>query len=259
MAWWTIPIGVALGIAVGAMGGGGSILTIPVLVYLVGQSPAAATTGSLVIVGLTSLTGMVPHLRAGSVRVGKAVTFGALGIVGAFAGSLASARVPGHVLLTAFAALLLIVATLMLKRRRHQMRVGSNGAQHHTTPAPRPLAVVAAATGVGLLTGFFGVGGGFAIVPALMLVLGMSMPVAVGTSLLVVVINSLTALASRGHGLARLDWPVIALFSIAAMAGSLIGAWLSTKTDHNTLTLAFAILLYAVALYTAVMNVPAFF
>lgn len=201
---------------------------------------------------------MIPHLRAGCVRVGKAVTFGALGIVGAFLGSLASARVPGHVLLTAFAALLLIVATLMLQRRKSQMRIARDDTAQEVAREPKPVAVVAAATGVGLLTGFFGVGGGFAVVPALMLVLGMSMPVAVGTSLLVVAINSITALASRGPGLATLDWPVIALFSIAAMAGSLVGAWLSERANRHTLTLAFAILLYAVAAYTAVVNVPAF-
>ncbi|WP_226913271.1 sulfite exporter TauE/SafE family protein [Gephyromycinifex aptenodytis] len=259
MAWWIVPIGMVLGVIVGALGGGGSILAIPVLVYLLGQSPAAATTGSLVIVTLTSIAGLAAHLRSGCVRVGTALAFGGLGVVGAFLGSLAATRVDGQVLLSAFCVLLFVVATLMVRRRHRATCAERAGKAPSALSRARPLSVFAAATGVGALTGFFGVGGGFAIVPALTLVLGMSMPVAIGTSLLVIILNSATALIARAPSLPQLDWPLIGVFSLAAMTGSILGAWTSKRTNRHTLTLAFAILLYAVALYTGAQTIPAWF
>ena len=184
MSLLAIPLGLLIGLTLGALGGGGSILTVPVLVYALGQDPRAATTSSLLIVGTASLFALIPHARAGHVRVGQGLLFGALGTAGSFAGSALSARVPPQVLLTAFAALMLVVAALML--RHHE-----TGEQHERATEPiirfRPFAcdcalvgkVLLTATAVGLLTGFFGVGGGFALVPAL--VLGYPLPVAVAT------------------------------------------------------------------------------
>ncbi|WP_246012288.1 sulfite exporter TauE/SafE family protein [Myceligenerans xiligouense] len=264
----TLPIGLVVGIALGALGGGGSILTVPALVYLLGLDPRSATTGSLVIVGITALIGVVPHLRAGRVRLGQGVVFGLLGVGGAFAGSLLSTTVPGDVLLVAFAVLMLVVAVMMTRRRRAAARNGGvSPAEAGTRTAPmlalRPfrcacrvaVVLVATATAVGLLTGFFGVGGGFAVVPALVLALRLPMPVAVGTSLVVITINSASSLVARLGQDVTLDWGVIAAFSAAAVAGTLVGARVVSRVRPDRLNLAFTVLLVAVALYTAAGSV----
>ncbi len=111
-----VPLGLVIGLALGALGGGGSILTVPALVYVLGQDPRAATTSSLLIVGVTSLIALVPHARGGRVRFGQGLLFGALGTAGSVLGSALSSRVAPEVLLTAFAGLMLVVAALMLRR-----------------------------------------------------------------------------------------------------------------------------------------------
>jgi len=249
---WVIPLGLVVGLALGSLGGGGSIMTVPALVYLLGQTPAAATTGSLIIVGLTALIGAVPHYRRGRVHLLGGIAFGVVGIAGSFAGSRLAAGVPSAVLLTAFAALMLVVAVLMWRRLRR-----TPTASVSSVARIRPVPLVLAATGVGLLTGFFGVGGGFAVVPALVLALGLEMPTAVGTSLVVIALNSASALASRlGNGVS-LDWAVVGGFALFAIAGSLLGARVTERVSARTLTRAFVVMLVAVAAYMAVANVPA--
>ncbi|MGE9808891.1 sulfite exporter TauE/SafE family protein [Janibacter sp. G1551] len=259
MTPFVLPAGLLIGLALGALGGGGSILTVPALVHLVGQDPRVATTGSLVIVGITSLIALVPHARRGNVRVGQGLAFGALGTAGSFAGSFASRQVSPAVLLGAFSLLMLLVAGLMV-RRALSGRAAAAGADDagpmlslhpFACACPRVLKVLVTATAVGLLTGFFGVGGGFALVPALVLALSFPVPVAVGTSLLVIAVNSATALIARTSGGITLDWSVIVLFTAAAIAGSLIGGRVAAKVAPRHLTLAFAGLLVVVALYTA--------
>ncbi|WP_295699706.1 sulfite exporter TauE/SafE family protein [Lapillicoccus sp.] len=276
MSLLAILLGALIGLSLGALGGGGSILTVPALVYALGQSPRTATTSSLLIVGLTALIAVVPHARAGRVRLGQGLVFGALGTAGSFAGSALSSRVPPQVLLTAFAALMLVVATLMLRRSR-----GSKSSDQTTntsdptgalTPTgapmftlrpftcicPRVAKVVATATAVGLMTGFFGVGGGFVLVPALVLALSFPMPVAVGTSLLVIAVNSATALTARvSSGSTHLDRPLITTFTGAAVIGSLLGGQIAGRAHPRHLTRAFALLLVAVAAYTAARSIPA--
>ncbi len=248
---WVIPLGLLVGIALGSLGAGGSILTVPALVYLLDQSPAAATTASLVIVGLTSLVGMTSHHRKGNVRFGRGVAFGVLGILGSFVGARLAVGIPADWLMTAFAVLMLAVAVLMWRRQRRSPQAVPT--EEH---AIRPVRLVLAATGVGLLTGFFGVGGGFAVVPALVLVMGLSMPAAVGTSLLVIVLNSASALAFRlGNGVA-LDWAVIGGFTVFAVIGSLIGTRITSRVSHRTLTRAFIVMLVLVAGYMAVQSIP---
>lgn len=301
-----IPAGLLIGLSLGALGGGGSILTVPALVYLLHQQPHAATTGSLLIVGITALAGTAAHWRAGRVRAAQGVTFGVLGVAGSYAGTRLSASISPGLLLTLFAVLMLAAAAAMLRSRRRPadrpapgtavMAAGSppaaggpvrmafatpaGGAPALTldrpavaAPGPRPAAaagkarssasparraarVAAAATGVGLLTGFFGVGGGFVIVPALVLVLGFEMPAAVGTSLLVISINSAAALAARLGGGVRLDWPLLGVFTLAALAGALAGNRVASRVSASRLTAAFTALLIAVALYTLARSLP---
>lgn len=301
-----IPAGLLIGLSLGALGGGGSILTVPALVYLLHQRPHAATTASLLIVGITALAGMAAHWRAGRVRVAQGITFGVLGIAGSYAGTRLSASIRPELLLTLFAGLMLVAATAMVRRRRRpvgepapgtavasggpppaggadRMTVPASagktravtldrpappasgpraeaaaGARRSSTPAAwRALKVAAAATCVGLLTGFFGVGGGFVIVPALVLVLGFGMPTAVGTSLLVISVNSAAALGARlGEGL-HLDWPLIGVFTLAALAGTLGGNRIASRVSASRLTAAFTVLLIAVAAYTLARSLPA--
>ena len=268
MSPFIVPVALLVGVVLGALGGGGSILTVPALVYLLGQEPAAATTGSLIIVGTTTLIGAVPHLRAGRVRLGQGVVFGTLGVGGAYLGSRLSVTVDPDLLLAAFAVLMLVVAGLMTRRRRAGRRGGADDAapgRERAVVGLRPvrcdcralLVLVAAATGVGLLTGFFGVGGGFAVVPALVLALRLPMPVAIGTSLVVIAINSASALGSRLGQRVELDWAVIGTFTAIAVVGSLLGARLVSRVRPARLELAFTVLLVAVALYTAARSVPA--
>jgi uncharacterized protein len=298
-----IPAGLLIGLSLGALGGGGSILTVPALVYLLHQRPHTATTASLLIVGITALAGMAAHWRAGRVRAVQGITFGVLGVAGSYAGTRLSASIRPDLLLTLFAGLMLVAATAMLRRQRRsagqsgpavaaaasgsplpgtgpdRMTVPASAGKTRTvtldrlappasgrrtearrsgTPAARrALKIAAAATGVGLLTGFFGVGGGFVIVPALMLALGFEMPAAVGTSLLVISVNSAAALGARlGEGV-HLDWPLIGVFTLAALGGALAGNRVASRVSASRLTAAFTVLLIAVAAYTLSRSLPA--
>jgi len=264
-----VPLGLLVGLTLGALGGGGSILTVPALVYVLGQDPRTATASSLLIVGISSVFALVPHARAGRVRLGQGLVFGVLGTAGSLAGTALGAFVAPQVLLTSFAGLMLVVATLMLRRA---LRRGPEGGPDDRSSEPiltlRPLAcacprlakVVVTATVVGLITGFFGVGGGFVLVPALVLALAFPMPVAVGTSLLVMAVNSATALAARtSSGETHLNWPVIATLTAAAIGGSLLGGRIARRVEPRRLAMTFGVLLVAVALYTAARSIPALF
>jgi len=301
-----IPAGLLIGLSLGALGGGGSILTVPALVYLLHQQPRATTAGSLLIVGTTALAGMAAHWRAGRVRVVQGITFGVVGVAGSYLGSRLSAGIHPDLLLTLFAVLMLVAATAMLRRRRSAaeprpaettdvssgpLPAGAPGRSATplsdgrtrtvtmrrpapTVPGPGPeaavgeregraltarraLKVATAATGVGLLTGFFGVGGGFVIVPALVLALGFEMPAAVGTSLLVISVNSFAALGARLTGGVHLDWPLVGVFTLAALAGTLGGNRVASSVSASKLTTAFTILLVVVAAYTLARSLPA--
>ena len=265
-----VVAGVLVGITVGALGAGGSILTVPALVYLLGQDPRAATTGSLIVVGTTTLIGFLPHARHGHVRLGQGLIFGALGVGGAYLGSVLSTSVSPTVLLAAFAVLMLIVAGLMVARRRAAARAArgqaapvEDGGRPILTLRPLHLdgraagALLITATGVGLLTGFFGVGGGFAVVPALVLALRMPMVVAVGTSLVVITVNSVTALVSRIGQDVELDWTVVGVFTAVAVIGGLLGSRITARVSPLRLNDAFTVLLIVVAVYTASKSVAA--
>lgn len=256
-----VVAGLLVGISLGAMGGGGAIITVPALAYGLSQSPAEATTGSLVIVGVSSLTAALPHARAGRVRWLHGLVFGVLGIAGTWLGSKLSAGINPSVLMLAFGLLLFLVAALMWRKASRAGKSTQTGDGDETaSPWSSPLGilrVVLAALGVGLLTGFFGVGGGFAIVPALVIVLGFSMPVAVGTSLLVIALNSASALVARLSGGVELDWAIIGLFTAVAVLGSLPGARVTSMVSAATLQKSFAVLLVVVGVYTAVRSVLA--
>ena len=249
-----VVAGLLIGASLGALGGGGSILTVPALVYLLGQSPHRATTASLMVVGAAAMVGAVTHARCGRVRLKTGAMFGVLGIAGSYAGSLASAAVPANVLLAGFGVLMLTVAAVMvLRRRRGRAQPG-----HAAATGPRhTIMVAAAATGVGLITGFFGVGGGFVVVPALVLVLGFDIATAAGTSLVVIAVNSAAALAARaGHGTLTLDWALIGVFAAGTVIGALAGGSLAGRASPQRLSAAFTVLVILVGGYTLARSLP---
>ncbi len=259
--------GLFIGLSLGALGGGGSILAVPVLVYLLGQSPVAATTGSLLIVGISALTGAYAAYRRRNVYVGRGLAFAAVGSAGAVVGARLSVRVGQDLLLVLFAALMLVVAVVMLVRQVRGRRGPERPAEvddpivsvrpTFMCDCPRAVKFVVTALVVGLLTGFLGVGGGFLVVPALVLALALEMPVAVGTSLLVIAVNSAAALAVRLGSGVDLDWVPVLVLTGGAVVGSLLGARVASRVPARALGLAFAVLLVAVAGYTAARSVPA--
>lgn len=240
--------GLLIGLLMGALGGGGAILAVPLLVYGAGMEPASATLASLVIVSLGSITGIAT--RARTVQWRQGITFGALGIAGASAGRLLSVGIDGTILLLAFSVLLVVVASLMVAKAR---RATPARPTHTARLAPGQLTrLIGAASGVGFLTGFFGVGGGFAIVPALTLILGLGMGAAVGTSLLVILINSLVTLALSASHLAALDWVLLLPLLLTTVAGVFAGGWVGKRVSRRALQLSFAGFLYLVSIYIAV-------
>lgn len=262
--------GLLIGLSLGLLGGGGSILAVPVLLAL-GQGAGQATTGSLAVVAATSLVGAVAARRTGgrdAVLVGRGLAFGAVAIGGATLGARAAGAVSDDVLLLAFSGLLLLVAGLMLVRR-----VRGGAGAHRAGPAaeepiitfsptfacacPRALKVLVTATVVGLLTGFLGVGGGFLVVPALVLALGLPIARAAGTSLVAIAVTSTSALVVRLGATDHPDWSLVALLTSLAVLGAVAGAWLARRTDAARLHAAFTALLVVVAVWTAARALPA--
>ena len=243
-----ILFGALIGVLLGLVGGGGSILTVPILVYVLGKGVHEATATSLVIVGATALVGMVPHARAGRVATVTALLFGGAGIGGAFIGAYLNRLVSGPVILLLFGLLMLVVAARMATGRK---RAAGSGEE----PIPHGIRwpVLASGLGVGVLTGFFGVGGGFLIVPALVLVLGFPMRLAVGTSLAIIAINSAAGvLAQLGSG--GIDLGLAALFILGGLAGATLGGRLAGRVDEAKLSRGFAALVALVGLYLIARN-----
>ncbi|OIJ64323.1 sulfite exporter TauE/SafE family protein [Streptomyces mangrovisoli] len=229
--------GAVIGLALGALGGGGSVLTVPALIYLLGFTPVAATTAGLIIVGVTSATALSAQARDGHVRWRTGLLFAAAGTGPAMLGGALAGRLPAAVLTLAFAVLAAVAAVRMLRPRTPR----ESGAPVRAGRA------AAAGAGLGAVTGVLGVGGGFLAVPALVDVVGLRMRAAVGTSLLVITVNSFAALAMRAGTAHGLDWAVIGPFAGAAILGAWDGRRLSAKLPGATLQRVFAVVLLAVA------------
>ena len=249
-----LGVGVLVGVVVGALGAGGGILSVPALIYLLGQDPHDASAGSLVVVGLTAIVSLIAPARAGRVHWRDGATFGLMSVLGALVGSRASVAVDGTVLLTLFCVMLAVVGAFMLLRGLRSRPGADDGEGSGTGGVPERrglLVVAAAATFTGFLTGFFGVGGGFIVVPMLVLALGFPMKEASGTSLLVMIVASSAGLAARVGTHSNVDWPVVLTFAAASMVGGLLGGPLTKRASASTLTTAFGILLLGVCTVTA--------
>ena len=237
-----------IGLSLGLIGGGGSILTVPIMVYFLGVGPHEAVGMSLGVVGVTSLFGSYLHYRSGNVDLRNALSFGGAGIVGAFAGSPLTKMVSPTNLMMIFGGLMLAVAVSMILRNRAQAA--------DLPQAPHFVKGLLAGLGVGVLTGFLGVGGGFLVVPALVLFGGLGMKKAVGTSLLVIFLNCVAGLA--GHiSQTHLDTSLTAAVTLLAVGGAVAGTLLSRRLAAHHLQKAFAIMVLFVGAFLVVQNYAA--
>ena len=238
-----LVLGALIGLVLGLLGGGGAILAVPGLVYVLGVDPHAAIAASLAIVAVGAATGLVSHARSGRVVWVMALQLGLTGAVGAWAGAAAGRLVPGEQLLALLGLFMLLAAFLMVRRRPTDTE---------RPPSPRWLAPLLG-LGLGVVTGFFGVGGGFLIVPALTLGLGLPMRLAIGTSLAVITVNSLAGVAGYLGG-GTVDWPLTLLVSVGAVGGALVGSRLAGVAPERQLRRGFAGLVAVIALYLLYRN-----
>ena len=255
-------IGAFVGIVVGSLGAGGGILSVPILVYILGQDPHQATGLSLIIVGLTAAVSLATRARSGNVAWREGALFALVGLAGTWVGSALGPLVPARALMLSFCALLAAVAVFMVRSQLHPSASSSSdeAGDANVNKGSWTLAtvcqVVALATLTGFLTGFFGVGGGFAIVPALHLALRYPMKRASATSLLVMVITAAFGLASRTLAgtltITAEAGVMVALFTAASMGGGIVGARLTKRVSNRVLGLVFAALLVCVATSTLV-------
>lgn len=243
------PLGFLIGVSLGALGGGGSILAVPALVYGAGQTTKEAASTSLLLVGITSAIGAFAQWKMGRVRLLPGVIFGLAGVGGSLLGSKGHEQVDADVLLLAFSFVMFIAAYSMWRRTKPKQGGNEKEPKPFEFSARTVVNVLIVGSFVGAMTGFFGVGGGFIIVPALVLVLGFSMPEAVGTSLVVITINSAVAFMAR-LGTGTLDWSVIIPFLIAGLLGMATGTKIGSSTDPVRLQRWFVVLLVVIATWT---------
>jgi len=241
-------LALAIGLSLGILGGGGSILTVPIFVYVMGYSAKQAIAMSLVVVGATSLVGAFRHWRAGNVDVRAALVFGVLAMIGARLGAELSRIIPGIVQLSLLGVVMLVAAALMLRPR----------AEAKEMPTRRNVVFSVAATagvglGVGLLTGLIGTGGGFLFVPSLVLLSRLQMKTAVGTSLFVIALS--TAAGAFGYrDQAAVPWGVVALFTLIAIAGIFVGTRMLRYVSQQALRRAFAYFLFGMSAFVLYQN-----
>lgn len=243
-----LAVGLALaaliGVTLGLLGGGGSILTVPVFVYVLGIAAKPAIAMSLPVVGITSLISAVMHWRLGNVRIPTALTFGVLAMVGAFAGAKLAVFLSGAAQLALLSVVMLAAAASMLR--------GSRPEADASAPARLTL-LVPVALGVGVLTGLVGIGGGFLVVPALVLLARVPIRQAVGTSLLVIAMNSASGFVGY-LGSVNVDWNFLAGFTGTAVVGALVGTALVSRVPQLALKRGFAVFLLAIGAFVLYKN-----
>ena len=248
-----LSLGLVVGIVLGVVGGGGSIIAVPALVYGVGMSPAEAIPTSLLVVGISSLAALVPRLREG-INWPVVLIVGAAGIPAAWAGTALGRLLDPNILMLAFAAIMVIAGIRMLARTKEIDGSCSIG----PTRAFRTCAPKAVGVGllVGFLTGLLGVGGGFLITPALTLFLGLRMKQAVGSSLAIIVINSTAGFGAHAAGF-TIEWPTVLGFAVPAILGSLFAARLARRLQDKHIRVSFAMLIFVVAAWVTTSTVTA--
>ncbi len=256
---WAWGGALAVGLSLGLLGSGGAILTVPILVYLVGHDEKVAIVESLAIVGVIAAVGAVRAIASRRADLRSGVLLAVPGIAGTTLGAALARQVPGAVQLAMLAGLMGVAAAMMLRGRRNvpESAPPSQGDS-------RAAMVVLQGGGLGVVTGLVGVGGGFLIVPLLVLLRGLPMSAAVGTSLFIIAVNSAAGLvahlaassAAAGGVGASVDWGVVGLFAGLGVAGSLIGSHVAGRMPQDTLRRLFAVFLIAMAGYILLRQAP---
>ncbi|MEV5050097.1 sulfite exporter TauE/SafE family protein [Arthrobacter sp. LAR12-1-1.1] len=248
-----LALGLLVGIVLGVVGGGGSIIAVPALVYGVGLSPAQAIPTSLLVVGVSSLAALLPRLREG-INWPVVLLVGAAGVPAAWGGTAVGRLLDPNILMLAFAAIMVIAGIRMLTSTTESEGSCSTG----PTRAFRTCAPKAVGVGllVGFLTGLLGVGGGFLITPALTLFLGLRTKQAVGSSLAIIVINSAAGFGAHAAGF-TIEWPTILAFAVPAVLGSLFAARFARRLKDKHVRLSFAVLIFAVAAWVTASTATA--
>lgn len=242
-----IPFGLAIGLVVGAVGGGGAILALPVLVYVLDEPVGPASTASLIVVAVAAAVGAAALARDGHVCWRQALAFAPAAAVGSLVGTLAGTEVDGSVLLVAFVPVMLVAAAAMWRRAD-----ASPAGEGRRCGIPLAWRTLLGGLGVGLLTGFFGVGGGFLIVPVLTLWLGLGLRSAVATSLVIVAVTGVAGLASHLAAGAAPDVGLTVALGLSTAAGALAGALVGRRLPQVVLGRAFAVVIVAVSAFLLV-------
>jgi uncharacterized protein len=248
-----LVLAVLIGVTLGLLGGGGSILTVPVFVYLLGYAAKPAIATSLAVVGATSLFAAIHHARINNIDARAALWFAPCAMLGTFVGTKFATMLDGTTQLLIFAAVMLTSALLMLRDQNTSEQLSSEPILSEQSSLKPFWTLAVTGLGVGLMTGLVGVGGGFLIVPALVLFAGLPMKRAVGTSLVVIALNSLIGLFGSVQTI-RLDWPLIAAFVMVATAGSLIGARLVQMISAAVLRRSFGVFLLCISAFIFFQN-----
>lgn len=245
-----VTLAVVIGLSLGLLGGGGSILTVPILLYVLGMPAHEAIATSLFVVGTTSIAASIHHARVGNVRYGVGALFGAASMVGAYGAGRAAKMIPPTVLLLLFGGMMLVTAVAMMRGRK-EAHGGKASAKEHI-----PLHwVLLEGLAVGAFTGLVGAGGGFLVVPALVLLGKLPMREAVGTSLMVIAMKSFAGFAGY-LSTVPIDWTITLLVSGAAVAGSFGGAALAGRIDQNLLRKGFAWFVVVMGVFILVQEIP---
>lgn len=244
----TLVLSIVVGVSLGLLGGGGSILTVPILTYVLGMDPTHAITSSLFVVGVTSLVGVVRHARAGRVAWRTGVVFGLAGMAGAFIGGLIGGRIPGVILMVLFAVMMIVTSIAMIRGRKER-------GPDDPAPTRHPARSLLDGFAVGFATSLVGAGGGFLVVPALALLGGLPMAMAIGTSLLVIAMQSSAGLA--GHLVSvSLDWPVVLAVTAAAVVGSFLGSALVGRIPERSLRKGFGYFVLVMGVFVFAKELP---
>lgn len=244
----TLALSVLIGVSLGLLGGGGSILTVPILVYVAGQDPKVAIATSLLVVAVTSAVGAVAHAREGRVQWRTGLVFGVAGMAGAYGGGRLGTFIPGTWLLVAFGAMMAATAVAMLRGRRAPDSAA--GERRHPT-----LRIVADGIVVGVVTGLVGAGGGFLVVPALALLGGLPMHLAIGTSLVVIALKSAAGLAGYLQSVA-IDWPLALGVTFMAVLGTIAGGRLAGRFSQDALRRGFGWFVVVMAVFVLGQQLP---
>jgi uncharacterized membrane protein YfcA len=252
----------AIGLSLGLLGSGGSILTVPVLAYVVGEPEKMAIAESLAIVGAIAAISLVPYARKRLVSWSTVLLFSLPGMMGSYVGALGGKLVSGHVQITAFSVIMILAALLMLRAPMPGRDARAPTETSTSLDAPVPSRVASFFAGaiiglqgfaIGIATGFLGVGGGFLIVPALVLLVGLPMHLAIGTSLATIALNSATGFYKHAQLLTSVHvgvhWPIVASFIACGVLGSVLGSAICHRLPQRRLRTLFAWMVLALGTY----------